>query len=524
MKWTVLLGTWLTLLIEIIQCISVKHYLEDKRSLSPKQIKLTFSKHQGKSFAGSEPLAKRDNNNAAFTLKNEKNFYSVKLKVGTPGQDVVVLLDTGSSDLWITGSENPYCKNPNLAPQDKASNGDQTLPGGIVATKTGHLQPSGTLDCAEYGTFSRADSKTFHSNDTAFSISYGDSSYAEGTWGYDSISVGNVSLANVSVGVANRTNSSVGILGIGLSNLENTYTGVENVKQKNTHKYMNFPMVLKAQGIIEKNAYSLFLNEKEASEGSILFGAVDHSKYSGQLYTVPILNLYRQQGLQDPLQLQVTLQGLGTKDDTATNTTTTTPVPALLDTGTTLVYLPDTMLAMLAYQLDAKWDSGIRYYVSDCSNLNNRQLYFNFGGFNIASELSSYVVGRNNENRCILGLLPGGPDAAILGDLFMQHAYIVFDLDNFEVSMAQANHFDEQERLETINKHVPGAKRAPGYSHTYSASQSITRGGDIFAPAQTFSTSSSTNVKNGRTSNGAASLKSTPVLAIFSNFIYSLLM
>lgn len=530
MKWTILLPLWFSLLSGIVQCASVGRYLEEGKDLSPKLLKFSFNKHQGKSFTYSKELAKRDKD-VLFDLKNEQNFYSIRLNVGTPGQEVTVLLDTGSSDLWLRGSNSSYCNNSSpttMSSQSKVENDKsfQTLPGGITTTgQSGNSHATGTQDCNEYGTFNSRKSETFHSNDTSFSVSYGDYSYAEGTWGYDSINIGNVSLSNVSIGVANKTNSSVGILGIGLSNLENTYTGAENVDDRDTHKYLNFPMMLKTQGIIEKNVYSLFLNRRRAPEGSILFGAVDGSKYSGQLYTVPMLDLYKQQGLQDPLQLQVTLQGVGLKDGNTENTTTTTPVPALLDSGTTLVYLPDEVLSTLADRLNANWDKSINYYVADCSNVDNSELYFDFGGFNIASNMSSYVIARGNNNRCVMGLHPGGPDSAILGDLFMQHAYIVFDLENFEVSMAQANYSGGQEQVQVVTKEVPGAKKAPGYSHTFSGSQSITNGGDIFHSTSYSSNSGiSTSTGPSNRKNAAAALAPTSTLALFAHFLYSFLM
>ena len=51
-------------------------------------------------------------------------------------------------------------------------------------------------------------------------------------------------------------------------------------------------MELKKQRKIEKIAYSLFLNELNAHFGSILFGGVDKSKYSGQLYTLSMPQPY----------------------------------------------------------------------------------------------------------------------------------------------------------------------------------------------------------------------------------------
>ncbi|SJM83171.1 related to Aspartic proteinase 3 [Zygosaccharomyces bailii] len=502
---------------------------------SPRAVRLSFDKHQARSFEevleGKGGLEKRDGDDVSFDLKNELNFYSVALQIGTPGQEVTVLLDTGSSDFWVPSSENPYCKSPSQSGngtqqeqnevQEKAQ---QTLTGGRTATKAGTSQTSATLDCSQYGNFSSNKSSSFRSNNTGFSVAYGDGSYASGTWGTDVVAVGGINMTGVSIGVANVTNSSVGILGIGLKALENTYTGVQNVKNGDTREYANFPMMLKSEGFIDKNVYSLYLNSKDAPQGSILFGAVDHSKYTGQLYTVPILNLYKKKGLKDPLQLQVTLQGVGVQENNNTNTTTTTPVPALLDSGTTLVYLPDEMASLLAEQIGAQWDERIQYYISDCSNLDDAQLFYNFGGFNIASNLSSYIVGHTGQH-CVLGIQPSGGDSAILGDMFMEHAYVVFDLERFEISLAQARYDSGQEQVEVVTKKVPSAKKAPGYSSTYSTSQSILPTGNIFTiSGSSVSGSSSTSMRTKSGDNVAADLAPAPLLALFVHFMLSFLL
>lgn len=497
---------------------------------SPGAVRFTFDKHQGQSFGENsqklDPLRKRDDSGVSLDLKNEQNFYSVRLEVGTPAQEVVVLLDTGSSDLWVPGSENPYCKSPEGSNQDTLPDQDQveqTLTGDRTATKSGSSSTSATLDCSQYGTFSANESKTFHSNDTEFSVSYGDGSYAAGTWGTDTLSVGGVNLTNVSIGVANVTNSSVGILGIGLETLENTFTGVQNVKNGDTHKYSNFPMMLKSEGLIEKNIYSLYLDSKQSPQGSILFGAVDRSKYTGPLYTVPMLNLYKDDGLKEPLQLQVTLQGVGIEQNRTSNTTTMTPVPALLDSGTTLVYLPDKSASMLAEQIGAQWDEAIQYYVSDCSTLTSTKLFYNFGGFNIASDLSSYTIGQTR-GKCVLGIQPSGGNSAILGDMFMQHAYVVFDLENFEVSLAQACYNGTQEKLEVISKTIPGAIKAPGYAHTYSTSQSISPSGNIFRTSYSSSIRSATIAETSGPDNAAMGLTPRPLFALFAHVVFSFLL
>lgn len=52
-------------------------------------------------------LSKRSNGHEKFVLANEQSFYSVELAIGTPSQNLTVLLDTGSADLWVPGKETP---------------------------------------------------------------------------------------------------------------------------------------------------------------------------------------------------------------------------------------------------------------------------------------------------------------------------------------------------------------------------------------------------------------------------------
>jgi hypothetical protein len=77
-----------------------------------------------------------------------------------------------------------------------------------------------------------------------------------------------------------RDRCSVGIAGIG-------YT--TNEAQASKAPYANLPQAMVNSGLITSNAYSLWLDDLEASTGSILFGGFNTAKYHGQLETVPIL-------------------------------------------------------------------------------------------------------------------------------------------------------------------------------------------------------------------------------------------
>lgn len=507
-----------------------------------KFVKLSFDKSIGTQFneSSSTPLQKRDSAGTGYAdidLKNQQTFYSVKLSVGTPSQEITVLVDTGSSDLWIMGSDNSFCsagtsssssednrklfmKGPHAVKQQQQKNevfqtiqvtispdgsdpfgwlsdiipqigggggytqtftvdgGSGNGNGNGIATRTADSAQA-TIDCSQYGTFDKSASSSFHNNNTQFAISYGDDTYASGTWGTDTLHIDSLDIDNVSMAVSNYTNSTIGVLGIGLAGLETTYSGSAVADASSSYQYYNFPMILKKDGIIDQIVYSLYLDEPSSSSGSVLFGAVDHSKYSGNLYTVPLINIYEQQNIDNPVEFDVTLYGIGVQTDSDNTTIATTSIPALLDSGTTISYFPSSMLEMIADTLGAQYSSSAGYYVMDClSDDDTTLLVFDFGGFHITAPLSDFQS-QVTRSQCML-MMSTQTDRIILGDVFLQHAYVVYDLENLEVSMAQANFDSSSEDIEIVTSGIPSAVAAPSYSATWSQTNVLRSGGDIF--------------------------------------------
>ncbi|CAI4047501.1 hypothetical protein SUVZ_12G1730 [Saccharomyces uvarum] len=512
----------------------------DAEDTNSKFVKLPFDKFYGDSLDTADKdkkpevrLFKRANGYEEIIITNQQSFYSVYLEVGTPAQNITVLVDTGSSDLWIMGSSNPYCssgsssKNVVRKRDTSSSSGDvvndinpfgwltetgsvtgatATASGGSSGTATQSIPASeATVDCKEYGTFTSSDSSTFKSNNTAFEISYGDGTFASGTFGTDVLNLSDLNVTGLSFAVANQTNSSMGVLGIGLPSLEVTYSGSSASTGGKSYRYDNFPIVLKNSGAIKSNSYSLYLNDSDATHGTILFGAVDHNKYSGTLYTVPLVNTLR--GFTSPIQFDVTLNGLGIVDSNGDKKTlTTTKVPALLDSGTTLTYLPVEMVELIAEDIGAQYSSRLGYYVMTCpSSDNSTQIVFDFGGFHINASLSSFVLSTSSST-CLLGIIPTSDSTgSILGDSFLTNAYVVYDLDNLEISMAQAKYNVTSEDIEIISTSVPNAVKAPGYTNSWSSSASIVTGGNIF----TVNSSSTASYSGSVTSNTASGTSTT---------------
>lgn len=458
---------------------------------SPKVVPLSFTKKYGNSIQDAQShfkprlrLFKRQDGYELVELTNQQSFYSVDLSIGTPSQEVTVLVDTGSSDLWVTGSNNPYCID------------------NFNSNSNSNLDTDDLIDCEQYGVFDISDSKSFTKNQSApvFFISYGDTTFASGIWGQDVLHLEDLNITGLSFAVANRTNSSVGVMGIGFSGLEMTNVGTDSNKP---YTYDNFPMVLKRSGAINSLTYSLYLNKLTEEHGSILFGGVDHSKYTGNLYTIPIINTLSGSGISNPIQFDVTLQGIGistnnsSKNDNNNNdddddqiTITTTKIPALLDSGTTLTYLPQEILEQIADQIGAQYSARIGYYIVPCDDDeqstsfdSSTNLVFDFGGFHINTSLNDYLI-KISRTSCMIGLLPYDSNKVILGDTFLSHAYVVYDLENYQIGLAQAKFDvdDDDSQIEIINgtSGIPSATKAPRYSSTWSSNMRSTSLGNIF--------------------------------------------
>ncbi len=357
-------------------------------------------------------LNKRANAYQEYVLKNEKSFYMINFTLGTPEQDVIgVLLDTGSSDLWVSSKKNKLCEE---------------------------------IGCERYGTYDPDISSTWKYNNSKFSLTYADKTYAKGDWGMDIIHIGDISIPNLNFAVALDATSEFGVFGIGFDTLESA-----------PEKYINFPGALVMNGLINSQAYSIFLNDANADSGSILFGAVDHSKYVGTLSTVPIVSTTR---------TAVRLTGFSAEDN-GCETDAFTPYHwystawgqlghqtsaglfVLLDTGTTLTMLPKSFVEGIAEAFNAIYDKEQGYYFHSC-NGDGLKVNFKFSCATISAPLSNFLTPSyyedgspvylpNGEPQCFFDFITTS-DIPILGESFLRSAYVVMDLDNKQASLAQA--------------------------------------------------------------------------------------
>lgn len=380
------------------------------------------------------------------TLDNLETLYFANATLGTPEQTFRLHIDTGSSDLWVNAASSRLCSergNP----------------------------------CGDSGTYTANDSSTYEFVNNAFNISYVDGSGAAGDYATETFRFGGLNVTDLQFGIGYTSTSAESILGIG-------YTINEvQVNRFGLDEYPNLPQKLKDDGTINSVAYSLWLNDLDASTGSILFGGVDTDKFSGELGTLPIIP---ESGVYAEFVIALTDMGIG---GNKTAIFSDSNVGVLLDSGSSLMYLPDPITTALYNQFNARYDPNEGVATVDC-NLANQpgSLEFGFSGVTISVPYNELVITASiSRGRpvCILGIGPAGDSTSVLGDTFLRSAYVVYDLSNNEISLAQTNFNATSSNIEEISAGSDGVPGASVVANAVSTAAVGTGGPRINSPIGT---------------------------------------
>lgn len=367
-------------------------------------------------------LRKRSGSGLEIDLRYEQDlFYAATLDIGTPVQEITVLFDTGSSDMWVMSSVNPYC----LPEKGTATYSNKSYNGGEISPSI-DCQLSGTYDANVSSSIQKLDIGRFYTN-------YSDGSFADGYWCRERLVLNGRDISNLQFGVADVASTPAGgVLGIGFQSLES----VRGYSDAPGDFYPNFPQVLKNEGLINTVAYSLHLN---SNSGSIVFGATDRTKFAGDMYTFPMVNQYPNI-VDKPATLAITLQGLGIRSakKCKQKTVTTTKTAALLDSGTSLMSAPQNILQDMASFVNAFYSEKDQIYMLKCPpSDDDTEFHFDFGDLTIKVPLSNLILQPPQNGYCGFGVLPGD-ESFTLGQVFLSSAYVVYDLDHYQISLAQA--------------------------------------------------------------------------------------
>lgn len=344
-------------------------------------------------------------------LDNEQTLYFADVAVGDPPQQFRLHVDTGSSDMWVNSDTSQICQYP----------GDY---------------------CSISGTYSANDSSSSEYVNSAFNISYLDGSSATGDYVSDNITIGNLTLPRIQFGVGYNSTSPQGILGLGYR------SGTVQVLRAGLRPYDNLPSALVETGAIRTPAYSLWLNDLDASMGSILFGGVDTERYIEPLLTVPIIpqsSFMNGTNSAEYVRLIIAMTALGRNDDPSLNIANDIALGVLLDSGSSITYLPNNLVNALYDAYNVQYSARYSVGIVDCNLADSPDtIDFSFSGARVRVPLNELVLTNGvrrstGQSVCIFGISPNEGSASILGDTFLRSAYVVYDLAANEISLAQTN-------------------------------------------------------------------------------------
>jgi hypothetical protein len=323
-------------------------------------------------------------------LKNYKNTqYVGEIAIGNPGQPINVIFDTGSGNLWITSSR---CK---------------------------------SAACATHQSYSHTKSNKYHSVGTQVQVQFGTGG-VNGEINEDQLQLGNILIPQQKIGEIVNEDGDVfsagkfsGIMGLGYPAM--AAYGAQPV----------FDSIMKNK-LLKNNIMAFFYSFNENTDGQITLGYIDHSKYTGKLDYFPVIDKFYWTIKMDKILYNgKPISGVcsgGCK--------------AVIDTGTTLITGPTTELRKLLTTIPVENDcEGYRSHSSDT-------ITFVFSGKEYTLNQNEYIVKTTNIiERCRAMMMPldvpqpHGP-LWILGDVFMQKFFTVFDRDQDRVGFALANHDD----------------------------------------------------------------------------------
>ncbi|KAB8213900.1 putative aspartic-type endopeptidase opsB [Aspergillus novoparasiticus] len=419
--------SWLVLLAACLGLQGTTALTLHRRDL-PAVVSLDIKRNNAVDPVARDRLRRKRDKTVEQNLDNEETLYFCNITLGTPKQSLRLVLDTGSSDLWCNAANSTLC-----------------------SSKDQPCNTSGSYDPSSSSSYSYASSD--------FNISYADGTGAAGDYVTDTIHIGGATVKDFQFGVGYSSSSAEGVLGIGYT------TNEVQVGRLGKSAYANLPQAMVKNGLIQSNAYSLWLNDLGADTGSILFGGVNTEKYHGELQTLPIQTV---NGVYSEFIIALTGVSLSSASSHHNYTSSDAlPAAVLLDSGSSLTYLPNSIVQDIYDDLGVTYESssGVGYVPCSLAQQNINVTY-TFSSPIITVGIDELVIDagdlrfRNGARACIFGIVPAGDSTAVLGDTFLRSAYVVYDLSNNEISLANTNFNSTQDNILEIgtgDDSVPGA-------------------------------------------------------------------
>ncbi|KAJ6496476.1 aspartic peptidase A1 [Mycena vitilis] len=323
--------------------------------------------------------------------------YLATVQLGTPPQDYLILMDSGSADFWV------------------ASEACQSTAGG---------------DCGQHQTLGSTSSSTFKASNTPFQVTYGTGAVA-GAIIQDNVAIAGLQLSAHTFGVCTQetqdfSDDSVpfdGLMGLAQSTLseQKTPTPVES---------------LATAGLIPAaiTSYKISRASDGKNDGEITFGDIDQSKFDpATIVVTPNVNT---QGFWESAVDAFTVDG---KDAGLA------PRTAIMDTGTTLIVAPVADAFAIHKLIAGSKTQGEGDFTVPCTF--NQSMALTIGGhtFTIDPRDIAFqpVDPSDPTGDCVSGIAGGSFSAAndtlewLVGDVFLKNVYFSTDGDKNTLSFAK---------------------------------------------------------------------------------------
>jgi len=320
--------------------------------------------------------------------------YYGTVQLGTPQQELRVIYDSGSSNLWVS----------NIKP-------------GFIHIGQKHKY------------YQHKKSTSYVQNGTKFAIAYGSGPVA-GEYSADTMSIGGVDIPGYTFAEANDVSGLGpayavghfdGILGMGWDDI--SVDGVQTPLR-----------ALVESGKLDEPVYAFFLGSGGAA-GELTLGGVNPARYTGDFHYVPVVEMVP--GVTGYWEIVL--------DDVLVNgASISSSKRGVVDSGTSLMVVPSDEVASIAAAVGAKQLSKIppfnKEYTIDCS-ADAPAIDFVIDGNTYSLAKEDYSLDQGS-GQCLFGFMgqdipaPVGP-LIIMGDIFMRAHYCKFDVGQRRVGFAQ---------------------------------------------------------------------------------------
>ncbi|KAJ7680261.1 aspartic peptidase domain-containing protein [Mycena polygramma] len=309
-----------------------------------------------------------------YIVGNLDLMYSGQMSVGTPPQIFSIDIDTGSADLWM---------------------------------------PVRCPECANRQ-FEDTKSSTFKNSGEDFSVVYG-SGEVYGTLMQETVSIGGLAVRNQYFGGVSQVSEDFnelpndGLLGLAFG----------TIAQSGKPTFFE---TLIADNRLPAPMFSVHLSRNHENGSEVCFGGIDYSKTLGLVDWVAVSKQTYWSVLMDAVS--VNQQKLPTQ------------INGIIDTGTTLIYVPDSMCAEIYAMIPGSKRApqfGSEFYTYPCSTIPD--IAFSFGGSSFSISPRDFNLGLSAEDSsdCVGGILAlqdFPSNIAIIGDEFLKSWYTTFDYSN----------------------------------------------------------------------------------------------